>query len=413
MPKKILCPYCFQKFQNTEAWYQCTNHEYNAVGEEICPSVVDEAFNEHWKYVNVLSKRCYKGTPFKKGLFRSSSEPQEEKCPVCKTPSNRYVCPHCHNWLPTEMIKDGAEIVSIIGAPSSGKTVYFISLIHELERQGYKLGIKIKAQDEAPDHDKRTSAIYQAKSDLMFDQHVLPDKTSEGRPVPLIFNLTTKKRDEPKKGRSIYLVFYDTAGESFDNTEQISDMARYLRESSGIIMLIDPFSVSALRTTLEAGGFSVPRTSSRATFGLDTLLGYIDQETGKQLGDKPFAITFSKIDAVINGLDASNADYDVPGVDLQENSSFIKTKQFDLNETKQIHDALVTVCEQKWELGHVFDAALTKFSRDNVKLFAVSSLGSQPTSSGALDNIKPYRVMDPLVWILTRMGGFDIPIKNN
>ena len=43
-------------------------------------------------------------------------------------------------------------------------------------------------------------------------------------------------------------------------------------------------------------------------------------------------------------------------------------------------------------------------------MFAVSSLGSQPDGD-TVGKIQPYRVMDPLVWILYKMGGFDIPVE--
>lgn len=417
-PRKILCPYCFTEFNNTEAMYQCTNKEYNARGEELCPSVIDNAYNEHWKTENVPSKRCFRdGTPFKSRIFSHSETIKQGKCPQCGSLSNHFVCPTCHNWLPTEMVQDGSEIISIIGSPSSGKTVYYTSLITVLKKFGYRIGLATFAKDEAPSPDKRTSKIYEEKRQMIFNDHILPDQTSvQGKPIPLIFKVTSQKKstsnNNEQKGRSIYLVLYDTAGEIFDDMERMNDMAKYLKLSSGIILLVDPFSVNKLQTTLEAGGVTIPNSSKNATIGLDKLLGYMAQGHA-ELGERPLAITFSKFDAVINGLRASNAPYSIDNVDLEVNSGFLKTGKYDPAETDMIDQQLRQICDEHWDLGSIFHDAQIGFTDNNIRMFAVSALGINPEGNLIPGDPKPYRVLDPLVWILMRMGGFDIPSTND
>ena len=139
--KRILCPYCFKHFFNVDAEYQCENNEVDVNMRAFCPTSADEKFNNHWGFP-VESRHFFKKKTLASSLFGAAPGPAT--CDICGTETKRFVCPHCHNWLPSEMIAEGAEIVSIIGAPNSGKTVYFISLIHELIKYGYKLGLTLE-----------------------------------------------------------------------------------------------------------------------------------------------------------------------------------------------------------------------------------------------------------------------------
>ena len=63
--------------------------------------------------------------------------------------------------------------------------------------------------------------------------------------VKLIFKLSSKKVDK-KSGRSIYIVFYDTPGEAFQDSEQISRMADHVSNSAGILLFVDPYNIKNL-----------------------------------------------------------------------------------------------------------------------------------------------------------------------
>ena len=249
MSKIITCPYCYKKFSNKDVEYQCENIETSVDGTPKCPEEVDKRFNDHWG-IPRESRHFFKGKVFK---FLSNT-PQASKCDKCGKPSSRFVCPHCHNWLPTEMIAEGSEIISIVGAPMSGKTVYFFNLMRQLEKKGHLLNLTLTAQDEGPDKHKKTSIIYREMVKLMYDNHQLPDKTpvnEEEKPVPLIFKLSSKKVDK-KSGRSIYIVFYDTPGEAFQDSEQISRMADHVSNSAGILLFVDPYNIKNLSETIKA-----------------------------------------------------------------------------------------------------------------------------------------------------------------
>lgn len=404
MSKIITCPYCFKKFSNKDVEYQCENIETSVDGTRKCPEAVDQRFNDHWG-IQRESRHFFKGKPF--SLF--SSTPRASKCDKCDKLSSRFVCPHCHNWLPTEMIAEGAEIISIVGAPNSGKTVYFFNLMRQLEKKGYLLGLTITAQDEGPDKQKKTSMIYREMVKLMYEEHQLPAKTpvNEGdKPVPLIFKVSNKKAGQ-KSGKTIYIVFYDTPGEAFQDSEQISRMADHVSNSAGILLFVDPYNIQKLIGTIQAA--SEDEVVAGGIQENDTVLNSLLQKVdAKQSENKPFAIVFSKIDVVLKGLAKEGAEELQNNIDLSKNSSFLKTKKLSLSEIDQISEAL-EIISQEWDVGDMKERIRAKYKDENIKMFAVSSLGSQPDGNSIV-NLNPYRVMDPLTWILYKMG-FDIPVE--
>lgn len=407
MSKIITCPYCYNKFSNKEVEYQCENIETNVDGIPKCPKEVDTIFNDHWG-IPRESRHFFKGKPF--GLL--SSEPKTSKCDRCGKPSKRFVCPHCHNWLPTEMIEEGSEIISIVGAPNSGKTVYFFNLMYQLEKKGYLLGLTITARDEGPDKDRKTSTIYRDMINTMYHYHQLPEKTpvNEGeKPVPLIFKVSSKKIDK-KSGKTIYIVFYDTPGEAFQDREMISRMADHVSNSAGVLLFVDPYNIQRLVGTIRAasddaavtGGFQENENV------LNSLLQKVD---GKESANKPFAIVFSKIDVVLKGLSKEGSEDLQSNIDLSKNSSFLKTKKLSLAELDQISGALEEISHD-WDVGDMKERIREKYKEDNIKMFAVSSLGNPiPPDDTSQIWPNPYRVMDPLIWLLHKMGGFDIPTE--
>ena len=403
MSKIITCPYCYNKFENDDVEYQCENIERSVDGTPKCPEEADKRFNDHWG-IPVESRHFFKGKPF--GLF--SSEPKPSKCDKCGKQSSRFVCPHCHNWLPTDMIKDGAEIISIVGAPNSGKTVYFFNLMRQLQKKASSLGISVTVQDEGPDPTKKTSVIYKGMVKKMYEDNELPPKTPviEGeRPIPLIFKVSNEKAGK-KGGKSIYIVFYDTPGEAFQDREQMDRMADHVSNSAGILLFIDPYNIKKLTGTLQSASEEEIVTGSELE-NENVLNSLLQKVNRKESEDKPFAIVFSKIDAVLDGLSAERAGGLATILDLDRNSSFLKTKKFNLSEIDQISNALEEMSEE-WDVEYIKSQVNEKYKEENIKMFAVSSLGSQP-KDGRIIDLNPYRVMDPLIWILYKIG-FDIPI---
>ena len=405
MAKQILCPYCSKSFPADKALYQCTNME-SFQGQDKCPKVVDPILNNHWKKEGIPSRRVFPARVF----APLSHKVRSARCPYCHEETTRVVCPECHNVLPKAMLEEGSTIISIIGDRSSGKTVYFLSLMNELQEYGYKIGVPdVYPWDYSYDGKTSSSAVYTDLKNKMFTHCVLPEQTRAVTPIPMIFRMefTGKKQ---KKSEGIYIVFYDTAGEIFQNAERIDETARFLKDSAGVIFLIDPFSLDGLHETLVQGGIISDDEGRFVGADPSRVFDSLRQFTGNErLKDKPLALTFSKIDAVLSALDNCPQGYKIQNVNLQKNSSFITTGKFDVDEIERIHESLKSVAEDKWRAGKFWGRASGVYAEGNVRMFAMSALGNNPDKNGNIKKPTPYRVMDPLVWILYKIG-YDIPL---
>lgn len=95
-----------------------------------------------------------------------------------------------------------------------------------------------------------------------------------------------------------------------------------------------------------------------------------------------------------------------------ENSSFIKTGKFSLKQVEDSHLAIKSALEdpELWDEGQLaYD--ISNNWKDNYKFFGVSALGQMVEDGMLSQEIKPFRVMDPLLWVLNKIGGFDIPTE--
>ena len=103
--KNILCPYCFEEFDNTQAWYQCESDERDSDGEFRCERVVSKNYDRYWNGEDLLMRNVWQ---MKGGLMSRLFGPKfnAQNCPQCGYSSRRFVCPHCFNWLPTDMIEN-------------------------------------------------------------------------------------------------------------------------------------------------------------------------------------------------------------------------------------------------------------------------------------------------------------------
>ena len=140
----------------------------------------------------------------------------------------------------------------------------------------------------------------------------------------------------------------------------------------------------------------------------------------KILQDKPIAFAFSKVDildkyraslkAFENTVDLkqnslfTNRNYAVPG-SFTENDFNLYLHEFDQKDN-DFRMALAD-CEMESMLQN------NNWDQNNVKFFGVSSLGTEPERDGSLDvdKVSPYRVLDPLVWVMHKLGKIEIKNK--
>lgn len=414
MGKSILCPYCFNDFDNTKVMVQCENYSTRTVdGQpvEICESEENYLFNTHWGET-VMSKHVFKP---KIGLMDKirGYQPKACKCDKCGANSTRFVCPHCNNWLPTEMIEKGAEIISVIGGPASGKSNYIVSLIQQLNTHGTKIKIgRATPQEVGRNKSEQTRILYGNARKSIFENHTPVAKTNVSRkpPIPWIFRLESLATD-----KAVYLVFYDTAGENFKGYEEIKRNAEYLKKSKAVIVLLDTLSIPHIQKIMSRKKIINQDIATPISETLDTLLNFKtgDKQVGEHLLKSPFAFVMSKFDTVIDNKE--DLEFDISA--FKSNSSFIKTGKLSLKEIDEASDTIINYIKEHCEDDGSYIDTIQNNWKDNARFFGASALGAMTNKENMKidipedDKVKPFRVMDPLIWILHKIGGFGIPVE--
>ena len=208
--------------------------------------------------------------------------------------------------------------------------------------------------------------------------------------IPLIYTITQKGVKNP-----LYLVFYDTAGENFNDPKNISKNVKFLDESDAVIFLLDTFSIPYIHEKLNIKG--------DIELNYDVILNNIidhfvngDKKKKEAHFKKPMAFAFSKIDAILDHSEEL-ADTAIPGMSLDQNSPYLDGGGIRLDDIDAVSDGIKSALRLWNEDGFVNNA---ENNYKNMKYFGFSALGKDPGNGNTVKDIKPYRVLDPLVWIL-------------
>lgn len=111
---------------------------------------------------------------------------------------------------------------------------------------------------------------------------------------------------------------------------------------------------------------------------------------------KPMAFAFSKIDAILDHSE-DLAETAIPGMTLDQNSPFLDGGGVRMDDIDAVSDGLRAALNSWYEDGFVNNA---ENNYKNLKYFGFSALGKDPGNDNHIEGIKPYRVLDPLIWIL-------------
>lgn len=390
----VVCPYCFEEFKRSDVMFRCGNDE--------CTKVKDEAMSDFWKVPMNLTPAIENNL----GTFARlmNKMPNSAVCPECGRKAYETICPHCHNKIPKDMVEKKGYIISIIGARSSGKTNYITVLIDQLRRNGSKLGdIGILASSVAENRADCTQIRYQRDFyDVLFKNGTCPAQTRiEDRKskIPLIYTIY-QKGVQPT-----YLVFYDTAGENFHDPKNINKHVKFLDESDAVIFLLDTFSIEYVHEKLNIkDDIELPYN-----FILNNLIGHFDnadKDKAEAHYKKPMALVFSKIDAILQNADLFG-DTSIAGMSIDQNSPYLSGGGVNINDIEGVSDSLQTALKS-WGESNFVNTVNNKYK--NHMYFGISSLGKSPDMNNQIKNIRPYRVLDPLVWILDQFG---YPLRKN
>lgn len=402
--KDVVCPYCFKTFSQKEVMFRCKSAS--------CPGIdEDPVLKAHWEQYQIqVSKKAPAITPPRKWF----SVPEKAVCPECGVETYWMICPHCHNRLDSDFVLKPGKIISIVGSRSCGKTIYITALIEQLKRYGSKMG-ELGIQDSTVADDKNAITGARFKRDFwtpLFGEGSCPPGTKDDDPyreVPLIYTIN-------QTGQSpLHLVLYDTSGENFQEgkEENIQNNMRFLQNSDAIIFLFDITSIPSIHDGLKERGVPL----DIAEYDLQQVVNSLSQQSDikKRLQKIPKAVVFTKIDLYLDHLTEKLGH--IPELNKGQNSPFIDDLGIDFDIIDGASLALQNaLLNGVW--GPEGSQLLLNFPR-NVKsnadvdplvhFFGVSSLGKSPRDNQVLDSqgrpsVEPFRVLDPLVWILHKFG---------
>jgi len=284
-------------------------------------------------------------------------------------------------------------LIGLIGAASSGKSHYIASLVQRLQTQvGNDLGAAvIHCTDETPRRYKREFYDF-----LFASQQEIP-KTL-GTPEPLIYDLSFDgSLWGENRHRTVTLALYDTAGENFHDPDRVRQTLQYLSVASGVILLIDPLQIPAVQSTVPA---SVPLPQLDYEADPNRILGNIIttlQNGNFFVGNSkltiPVAVVLTKCDVLRDaGLLEPNRLWDGERRNIAA---------FD----QELHDDVTGMFGEwvhRWNVA-AYSTIVTRFHR--YAFFGVSATGCASNRTTHLyPFVSPWRVEDPLIWLLAQLG---------
>jgi hypothetical protein len=403
-PAGLHCPYCYEPFGRLEIEFRCSGRK--GWGRPQCKPEPDKVLTEH-------AGREVTALP----AFAAETLDTKADCPRCRASTTTRICPACHRPLPAMFGEIPSRMIALVGAKESGKTVFMTVLVRELMyRLGEQLHASIGPADDNTGHE--FASYYEAL--LYGSDQLLPPTTPAAASdrTPLVWRLTVGDPDTParRRGRrsvrglsrgsqawSALLSLFDPAGEDLLSQQSAEQNARYLAAADAIVLLLDPLQMPEARK-LAAPGTRLPSPPSGAA---DTPVSVLQNITDLLLRNappgsdgrisKPLAVAFSKIDAFQPSLDPTSPlrQAPAPGPQLDEADSL------------SVHTEVQRLLDQ-WD-GSLIGRIVRQHYR-TYRYFGISALGETPTKTNQVSErgIRPYRVGDPLTWILSRLGVFPV-----
>ena len=445
MSREIICPYCFKKMGDEQVLFRSDRVESDTMPAELEERLADyegvelqeklEKQYREWDFFRPQVDPIYKEFWDKYGGGRDTTEytAEDEKLGIkaykrkVLDPNNeehceyllmqesgeyflrdngmvtgvqlktgeicdRRVCRFCRNPLPRRYGKFEAKFISVIGITGSGKTVWLTQLMKNMLHYVQTVGLAIPIKSPSVAEFVEKHEVTPGKP--------LPGATpGEQLQQPLFFELVKDVSDGKKKTYTI--VLYDVSGEELKDPHRVKKYAQFIRNSDGILLLID--SQQFVNQQIASGGLALDEPTEIMTAVYDEVAHGADDDKCKT----PFAVCISKMD------------------------DLIKTRQFTRGLTELLERPRTSIPNRFGFAMPLFNAEdynpifarLFNFFRDNetdlwqtmnncfsdYAYFAFSALGCEPDKGEdgktkyAPKTIQPMRVEEPLLWILHRL----------
>ncbi|MEK6279160.1 MAG: hypothetical protein AABN95_02295 [Acidobacteriota bacterium] len=397
---KLTCPYCFEQFPFSQIEFRCLGKN-----PSHCAYEPDHKLARYEKLSNPpLRGRIFSAPGSVWRTLRININGASGKAVRCLCGERTWeVCPFCHHDLPTGFAEVKTKTIALIGAKGSGKSNYVTVLIHELfgDNVGANFDSSIFAWDKDWNNEDTNKRYKDNFEKFIYEENIVVPATvsamtKTNRPLVYKFDVTRRPSLLAGKRKQVSLMaFFDTAGEDLDSIDVMSTEAKYIANSDGIVLLLDPLQMDQVRHQLSGsvklpGKYTEPINIIGKTIELiQRFKGLSNQRTNIKI---PLAVTFSKIDEILHLFDA--------GSPIRQASNH--DGYFDVTDSEIVSENIKAHLA-KWEGGNMDRVLKNHFL--TYSYFGVSALGTSPEANGSLAlGAAPFRVVDPVLWILHRQG---------
>jgi hypothetical protein len=322
------------------------------------------------------------------GIFRGLIVPDSPDGPLEK------VCPNenCERRLPQTAGVYDSMMIGLVGARATGKSHYVAALVEELSSS---VSARFNCALMALDGETQRRYDHEFYSRLYLNCQELPP-TPPGA-APLLYELRRAPKTRGGRCTGVTLALYDQAGETFEDMDEIAASSPYLDRVSGLILFIDPLQIETVRQIVGSSVRLPPRDpQARPAKIIDNVVSVLrkhGQVTEGRQFSTPVAMTFTKADVLRDaGL--------IPDDAAWSDDSMIHDGSYD----QELHKATSGIFGQlllKWAPA-AFQGIEVNF--EDRAFFGVSATGCASDDQGVYPRIAPWRVEEPVLWLLSRLG---------
>jgi len=377
-----------------------------------CPSCFEQVPVDHYTWICKSGKCESKPDPVASaflGAAVSSGPITEVRRPMDATrkwgpPSVAYcggcgqaaseVCPVCHYTLLPEWRFNDVTTIAMNGARATGKSFYIAVVIHQLRQLLAHLRTTVEF---ANDHTRDTyQRVYESP---LFEQLGLIAPTPRSNTdnsyqrEPMLFSIGTLK------GRKRYLAIRDVAGEEMETASADATNLSFLRHADGVFFMFDPLAIPEIRDRLRD---FLPQQTHQGGDPRTVLGNFLRLLKG---ATPRVAVVVSKFDAMQALRDVNDPEWKVimsnPGAAFMRDSS-LDSGTYDNADGELLNLEMESLL---YNLGaENFMLSLAQGTGGKPiphRFFAISALGASPEGDTLSKyGISPFRVVDPLKWIL-------------
>ena len=354
------------------AWQQLSTvcpecHEKCALPEYFCPTCGKLHRRLIPSQYGILHHTCECGKRLPATFFLERGELQA-RCPN----------PDCGHLLKAGGHTDSRKaFIPIFGGPSVGKSAYLFSTVQQLAIEGPRLGFSPFFVDAHSENE-----FAQASQQLAHGRPPAKTLTS----LPRAFSL--KLQREGRDSRVLYL--YDPAGEAFGETEGLV-LHKYQGYLSGLIFLIDPFTIPAVRLDYQERLSGVRDALKPSALPAEDALSRIFISLEEHFSQARTARLKFPIAVVINKVDAFDLEDRIGERAVRSRVAANPTA-----DQGALWDELIRHQLIRWDQGDLVQQLEARCAR--VRYFTCSSLGRMP--DGTARAFAGRGVLAPLLWLL-------------